>query len=468
MTILSLVQKAVAQTIAAQAAWTEIEQRGEAVDEYRKYFDGNHPANLTDEMRKLLRTTRKGSEFTDNYCQRVVHSRADRCIVTRIEADNDAGTQWVQSVLDFSRFDALQMDVHEAPFRDGDTYVMTAFDNNARMPYFTHELAYDGTSGVIPIYKSADSTEMDCVIKVWHVLSEDGKHTDVTRINVYYPDRIEKFTTSPDGLIHFFDPTALGVWPIAWVDSAGAPLGIPFVHFKNQGRQNFGLSVLEKILGLQDALNRSLHSLVMAGELTAFQIIAAIGFDPPDEITPGSFLVVSPGGLTTEDQVEIKPIPAGSLDQLLALANWLKYEIHNVSNTPNPEQIGTNISGEALKQHEVFMIGEIRRFEVKAGECWEQCLTLAHRIAQTFGGVNVPDILSFRTKWDSPEIRDIDAVLDAALKVQNKISDEEFLRLVAQRFDWDETKITKILAERRTEQAAKVTALAGNMPGFGN
>jgi hypothetical protein len=120
-----------------------------------------------------------------------------------------------------------------------------------------------------------------------------------------------------------------------------------------------------------------------------------------------------------------------------------------------------------LKQHESFLIGEIKRFCVKAGEAWEHVLKLAAAQAATFGG-QAPEFKRFYTKWNSPELRNAAEIVGNAKLIADKISDAEFLRLVAEVFDWDEAKIEKILEESKQQKVDDIAMQQQAMPNFAN
>src|SRR3990167_408425 len=171
---LSLIAQVVRAKIAESAWIKDTEVRGEKVARYRRYTDGDHDANMTPEMRRLLRIKARenSAEFCDNYMDIVVQTVVDRLTLTAMDsvpsrkvgntppASEDAVAEWTRTVLNFNRLDAMQGDVHEGAVRDGDTFVMVGFDNEKQLPRFTHELAYDGVSGIIPVYQSVDVGEM--------------------------------------------------------------------------------------------------------------------------------------------------------------------------------------------------------------------------------------------------------------------------------------------------------------------
>lgn len=472
---LTLLQQLVRAKIADDAWAEDTRQRAIKVALFRDMVDGDHPSNMTREMRNLLniKAIEGQGEFNDNYMDIVVQTEAERLTLNAVEADNDAATNWVREVTAFNRLDAMQGDVHEGTIRDADSYVMTSFDNDKQMARFTHELAYDGISGIVPVYTSADVAEMDMAFKVWHIVSDGGKLTDTTRVNAYYPDRIQKWI-SRDGnqLEPFVEP---GVTDkdgnIAWVMGDGTPIGIPIIHFRNRGRQNWGRSELENAIPLQHVMNRFLHSFVFAAELTAFRIFKAKGFAAPSGLTPGMIVQIlgENGGPLPKDVIaDFEAIDGDDLSQYIMALQWISQEIGRVTRTPAPELMGADdSSGEALKQREIGLIGKVERFQVKCGNSWEDVFGLAHKIHTAFGTKKPPAYERFTARWKDAEIRNDAVMIENAIKLRPLIGDEEAIRLVAPIYEWDEKKIQDILKQMANQRMSNLTDIMTKMPQFG-
>ncbi len=437
-----------------RAAWAaDNELRGEKVARFRRYVDGEHDAQMTQEMRKLLRITDNdsGAPFNSNKTDDVIETMADRLKVERIEGDNDAATQWAADLLDENRFDGLQMDVHDAALTDGDTYILEEWDDEAQMTRFCHEMAWDGVTGMTVVYASSYKSDLAAAIKVWTETEKD--YADTTRVNIYYPDRIEKYVSKGGAaLAKYIDPKMPEVWPLPWVDASGKALGVPVVPVKNRTRKkgDFGKSELENMLPLQDAHNRVMASTVMTTELTAFAIYVSIGFTPSAAMTPGMIITITnkDGSPLTKDQVaDFKKIEGSSLEQFIKVLEYIEGQIESTTRTPNMKT-NANLSGEAMKLSENKLIGKVERFEVKAGNSWEDVLMLAHRIQTAFGKKMPPAVKRWRCIWKDAQIRNDKETVETALKIAEKIGQEAFLRVIAPVYEWDEADIQKIMDDK--------------------
>jgi len=445
-------------------AWAEMmETRGKLVRLARHYYEGQHRLKMTAEMRKMMQIT---DELTDrynaNYCEMVIGTMADRLTAQGVEAVGGAepAQEWADGLLAANRFDALQIAVREAALRDGVTFVMAAYDDTANRVKLAHERAWDGDTGAMVVY---DSTGDHVVagVKVWY----EG---DVKRANIYYPASTEKYAAGDEGmaLIEVEDTTRNGQAP-----------GVPLVPFRNRAS---GKSELANVIPLQDSLNRTLISMIMAAELTAFSILFAKGFKPPAGLTPGMIIhaMISDGSgnpITPESEDEARAyatminsygldrLPGGDLSQLIGQAEFIIKQIGTVSSTPVPSMMGGDSqSGEALKQRDVRLLGKVQRAQVDFGNSWEDVISLAARQQDLFGAVRAPVVERWNTVWAPAEIRD-----EAEVRAKAKwYHDSGYERQALRTLGHSEAEIETLMGERQADAAAAMVAAAGNLPGL--
>jgi hypothetical protein len=443
----------------------EAGQQAQRVAALRAYAAGEHPNALTKQMKAALRI-RDGElfqHFTDNYMDIVIQTAVDRCWINGFDTPDERGRKWIDDLLRDTRFDEMQTDVVEAAMLDGDTYLLVYYDNEAGRALFSHEPAFDGESGMLVYYESAVAKYPAVAMKTWPV-GEDQ------RLTVYYPDRVERYIALKG---EAFGPYTDGDQEAVsgWVTLTGAELGLPVFRLMNRKRagRKFGASDIEQVIPLQNALNRTLYSMVMSEELAAFLIRFAKGFEPPESVTPGSWIkvghakteggpIVLPDG--AEEAAALGAVMAESLDQaelapFLDVARWLKGEISFVSRTPAPELMGgDSASGEALKQREVNLLGRVRRFQVKAGNVFEDAVRYAARIEQVYGLRSVPALDDLTCRWESPAVRNDTETTANAVAVADRVSRHEFLRLIAPVHGWNAEKIEAVMAEMDADAAS--------------
>jgi len=449
------------QSIEAWAA--DVQMAGEKIALFRRYADGDHRANLTAEMRKLLRISDTGSlnEFNCNYQDLIIQTMVDRLEVTAIEADNEDANEAIAALLSANRIDGLQDDLHEAVIRDGVTFGHTYWDNDEQRAVMVHEPAYDGVSGVVGI---EGKTHPDIALKIWRGSVESLG--DTFYVNVYYPDRIEKYVSRNGGELARRRVEG-EAWPAPWKLPNGEPIGVPFIRFLNRATagSEYGMSEIENAIPLQDALNRTLYSMVMAAELTAFQIRWAKGFNPPAGLAPGSWVIIGGEGLQKDAVAELGVMEQGEIVPFIAQAQWITGEMGKITRTPAPEFMGADTaSGESLKQREIGLLGKVRRFQTKAGNSWEDWVTLSHRVQLAYGSEKPPQYERLYARWRDAEMRNNKEVIENVLAVADRIGERETLRQLAGVFGWDAAKIEELIVERQEERTTALSLLP--LPGF--
>lgn len=459
------------QSVSLSSTWIdEQEDRADNVLKYRAYFDGDHDAAyLTSEMRNLLRITDTTDiPFAANYCSVVTTTMVDRLDVTGITAETDALNEWIALLLKANRFDGLQHNVHESAINDGDTYVMVSYDNAKQRVVLTHEYAYDGTSGVIVLYRSRDMRDMAAAFKIWEI-DLDAERVQ-TRVNVYFPDRIERYAAINDGDLVPFNAPGLPAKE-RWASQRGNdPVGIPLVHFKNRGRYNYGQSEIAPAIPIQDAHNRTWYSLVLNSEYTGFPLLFALGFDPGGDLRPGSLVKAMQGADPpgTDVQVDFRRIEAGSNQEFLTTAQYQEGVIGRITRTPSPEFVAPTASGEARKQAEAGLVGKAKRAQVVFGNAWEDVIGLAWRVQDAYGQERPPTPYEdVACQWRSAELRNDKEVIENAVALQPFVDERTFLEMVAPVANWTSDKIDQIIEAKAVEKETDMSGALAQMPNFG-
>lgn len=443
----------------------EIEQRewGERVRLFRDYYDGNHRLKLTGNMSRMLRVSgSQYDQFNDNFCGLVVDTYTDRLLVEKIVGETDEASQFSADLLNANRFDGLQMDIHEATARDGDTFVLLEYDNERKQVIISHEPCWDGETGMIAVYDRR-LKNIVVAIKVWY----EGKD-DQRRVNFYYADHVEKYIADESGygMQPYIDDSTDETGRAEW--EAGI---MPVIHYRNKMRTStqFGISELGSVIPLQDALNRGLMSMVMTGELTAFSIRVAKGFLPPAELSPGMWVTIGESGLTPDMVADAYTLEAGGIVPFIEQANHLIEQIATISRTPLPTTLGgDNASGEALKQREVGLLAKVRKGQVKIGNTHEDMMRTAIHIHNTYSVSPAPTSNTWTAIWMDAEIRNETQMIANALSVRDIVGDRETLRLIAEVYGYDSVKQEDLLAEKQRSNAESIAALGGTIAGFEN
>lgn len=420
-------------------SWRSHEEiRAEKVALYRRYADGDHDIALSQEMRAALRI--EGEDvFSLNHCENIVETLADRIKLAgvKVSIDGDDGNpnpdatkaaqDWVERLLQQNRVDSLQIGLHTDTVRDGIDFVMVAYDPDAKRVVWHHEPAFDGYSGMIAVYGD-DGQTPTMAVKIWHEMQVDGRSTlvDRVRLNCYYPDRVEKYVANAGRLQQYKDNEG-DEWPYRWTDAGGKGLGVavvPFVY-KRRAYTQHGMSRLDDVIPIQRAANRTLVSLVATAENIGFPIRYLFGGEVPATIQPGTWIQIAPpktkplpgGGtapLSTDERaklleqignVKIGQLQSADLVGLLDQLDKFITQMYVISGTPYPEGAGANISGEALKQLDIRLVGTAERTQVSLGNAYEDLVELSARVEAAYGAGAPwePGRVSLQAEWLAEE-----------------------------------------------------------------
>jgi hypothetical protein len=438
---------------------TAVRMRGARVDKYRDYERGNHDSALTTQMRKMLRLNAEAeantglTDFNANYCRIVIDKMASRILVSEVTADDGGPIDlYIQELFDRNDFPSLEGQFFRAAVRDGDSYAMV----DPTTLRWVSEPAYDGFSGMVAIFgNGGDYPIWAC--KIWsvgesHDLLDDSDTVTTMRLNTYQPSAIRSW----EGTMNSGDltPIALDLGNGFANSDNSIPWSLPIVpviHFGNltDNYTHYGESELRVVIPIQNVMNRTLHSMVMASEFAAFKLAYSIGmkFDKSG-ITPGSvlnFTLQDENGndiinLTSEQIEFLKSIKVGEfsatdLSQYTVQLQELTKHASQASQTPI-YGITTqgNISGEALKQLEIGLIGKILRFQRENNSAIRLLIELTAKIQNAFD-TSFGDAPKLEGKihitWVSPEILDVATTVASMLDIRERapgLFTDDFIR----------------------------------------
>lgn len=406
---------------AAFARWQQFErdERQEKYIQYRDYYDGDHSTVLTERQKTYLQV-KAGQTFDANYCQIVVDALAERFIVKGFEADSEDGEPddnlggqdgWLWRIWQANHMDAMQGDLHTAVIRDGDTFALVEWDNGRKLPAITHEMAYNGTDGVSVVYQNERRDRVWFAFKKWQALNDRGEQFN--RLNIYTDNAIYKLSDdlrlTPFSRLFYswkaYRENEADPWPIPWMDSGGRPLGVPVFHFKHKANgYSYGLSRLDNVIPMQNALNKSIIDLLAAADVSAFRILTMLGAEPVD--SDGNPLKVTPGGFIwsqrTPSEAAIGHIPGEDSRPFIDLVDSFVMRIAQMSRTPLSyfQATGQVASDETQEANEGGLVSIARQESTQLGNAWEDVMSMARRLHNAFGEGGLNEAALIRTVWD--------------------------------------------------------------------
>ena len=408
-----------------------LEAWGQDVKLYRDYVSGRHPVTLTQQQRTTL-NLRAG--FSADYTDFIVRAMSERLRVSAIKPsdDNEAVELWLSELATENAFDQLQSQLHNAACRDGDAYIIVEWDNERQQIQYYVNFAYDGSVGVLPlVFNRQGQLEVAC--KVF----EDGGERYAY---IYYPDRVDTFSLSQ------FGASLTPIKSLTW-----APNILPVVAFSNRRGpfSEWGISELEKVLPLQDALNRTLLDMLMTGATNAFPIGFAKGFDLDlADVQPGVVVNVK-GNSDDVANVDMKWLSTAPMTGYSEQVKLILQIMQETSQTPFQNQIGANMSAEAMRQLESGLLSKINAAQVYFGNSWRKATEVANRVAGVYGAIQQSE--RFYVEWHEAEVRSDTSILEQARQVYEVTKNYQlYLRMISKVLDLDEDAITDLLENQAT------------------
>ncbi len=439
-------------------AWLEQEEsnKQQQVRTYRDYYDGDPPTSLTARQREFLNLTRD-KNFGANVCAVIVDTIVERLMVTGFTVREESlGTsedspddeapdtptnraEQVAAVLDGwwqkNRMDGVQSWVYRAALRDREAFVIVGYDKDRGSPAFSHDFAYDGTSGVKVHYEPGTYNKLAFASKRWVV--DKGAGQARRRMNLYFPNRIEKWMSRSNSgsfselswqpyedagdptlqLTAITDPAgrtyqaAVSWWTEDGTET-GEPLGVPVIPFINRDDgTGQGLSEIDNAIPIQDAVNKTLIDMMAAADMTGFGMYWTNG-KLPDNVKahPGAMIPVAPAdGAKDSETPTVGHMPAGDVDGLINMQNWLISVLAGITAVPQSRFIPASVrpAEGTQRQEESALVAKCEGLQTVWGNAWEDVQRMGVRVMGAFGKQGVPDVegLIVSAVWRDAEVR---------------------------------------------------------------
>ncbi|GAG30183.1 unnamed protein product, partial [marine sediment metagenome] len=216
---------------------------------YREYYDGDHNVKLSSRQEEYIQAV--DGRFNLNMCPVVVNSMTDRLIISGFSVSAPPSTQndeatavdgdgedpeetWAAILNEWwadNRGDGLGRKNNLAAGRDGNSYIIVSWNDEAGRPQFEWQprfVAHGGNPNNgrgVKVHYEADGVTIMCASKRWTDI--DAETLDqVRRLNLYWPDRIEKYSADASGEGDFegnwqeWEDEGDNVWPLPWLDTA--------------------------------------------------------------------------------------------------------------------------------------------------------------------------------------------------------------------------------------------------------
>ena len=471
------------------------------VKQWRDYYAGDHDLLLSADQKAFLTgvvSDNEGSLPISNLCRTVVSKLCGRLNVIGWASDTgdnrlldeieDAATGAeaqtpLENVITWwldNEADRFEGEVYKAALRDAESYVIV--DYAGGRPRLTVTPRYDGDYGVQMVWSDPLTRLMPiAAVKHWYTVDPTNVALNgIARVTVYTSDAVRKyarlmgadqakqFTTRGDLGEDGFTPISDSKdepWPIPWVDAGGAPLGLAVIPFRSPRG-----SVIDGIIGLQDALNKTNLDMLATADQQGFGLFTATyanglpqvetGTDPSGDgfgLRPGRIL---------ETTAQVNKLPADDMKGLLDFARHLTISIASNSDIPLHEFVPTMQevpSGAALEMLDSALADQADECATWFSASWRQVMLLAQKLDALYGTAGLtPQRIS--PVW-APTRRQSqigsEAAKDAEAARIKTLTDAGIpLSIVLQRMGWTQEQIAEMLAAKKSEAAQQQASLA--------
>ncbi len=398
----------------------DINQRRPEVERYESYYDGTAEVTfvgdaLQDEFGEQLK------HMFVNRCAPIIETTLDRLEVRGFE-DVDGGNndEAANNAWQSMRLSRVARTAHFDALVGGDGWVLV-WPEQDRVRVVPQE-----PTDIAVLWNADDPTQIDVAAKTWQLT--DGRW----RLNLYYPDRLEKYiTTGPHEQVPEMDS--------AWVphQDQGDPAPVishnmgrvPLFHFAvNHRAGTYGRSDLADIIPLQDRLNLSIANQAVAEEFQSYRQRWATGIqimrdeetgEPINPFSSGADRVWIAG-----ENAAFGEFSAADLEQFETVIEGHEARIARTARVPLHYMIqtGTPPSGEALKTAEAPFVAKVKMRQNAFGDTWADLMSFV--LTQTANS----DV-NLRTVWEPAETRDESGELNRAVLKQNLgVSKQQTLR----------------------------------------
>lgn len=396
------------------------------------YYEGKHPiAFATEKFKAAFFDVFK--EYAENLCAPVVDALNDRLKIVGFRSNQaelkteqqpstvpgmavhtrlsvtDAPGQQAWDIWTRNRMDLRSTEVHLESLMMGDGYALVWPDDNmeaAIWPQLANEVRvqYDpNTPGVL--LKA---------VKVWKDYVEG-----VWRLNLYFPDRIDKYASKKNNLNNMSYKYA----DYTQIDNVPNPYGrVPMFHFPNQVENKHGKSEISRsIVAVQDGLNKAVIDMLVAMEFAAYKQRYVVGMEVETNEETGEPVNQNTKNYGVDRMMAIPDVDAkvGQFDatdltQFLKVQDKFWLSAARVSGTPLHYFYitgGDFPSGEAIKSAEGRFIKRINDRQTAFGNQWEDVMQFAMQI-DAVGGADI----ELTAQWESATPRSEAELADTAVK----------------------------------------------------
>lgn len=379
--------------------------RASVIRRCEAYYCGKHRmAFTTAQFREVFGTL--FAAFSDNWCDLVVDASAERLRIEGFRfgedpmADGDAWEIWQRNGLD-----AESDMAHTEAIKLGCAYALVGPDDDGKAA-----IQIEPAANAYVYLDPAQGRRRLAGLRTW------ADEWGVEHCVLYLPNQVMWWRKDREH----------ASWQAEEETSGTNPMGVvPLVPLANAPTlsNRLGRSDIERVIPLQDAVNKLCGDMIVASEFAAYPQRWATGIELPVNPATGEKMAAPwLGGANRVWAAETSDAKFGNF-QVSDLSIYVRaIEMlvqHVAAQTRTPPHyllgaMGSFPSGESLKATETGLVAKVRRKMLGFGEGWEEALRLAFAVE---GDGTRAQMIDVETIWANPESRIVGETVDAAVKL---------------------------------------------------
>lgn len=287
-----------------------------------------------------------------------------------------------ERIWDVNRMHLRSGQLHKEALINGDAYIIVWPDASGRAAMYPNRAA-----SCVVFYDEEVPGKIVRAAKYW--LTQDNR----TRLNIFYPDRIERYISQKQsetpinskdlvpvsGDRHRTPDLEAGITP--------NPFGVvPVFHFANNADiGSLGVSELAAAMPIQDGLNKSVLDMLVAMEYSAYRQRWVAGIEVETDSSTGELIAPFKAGvdhlwISENPDARFGDFESANLEQFLKVKDGFRIDMASVTGTPLhylQPQTKSVPSGESLRRAETRFLSKVRDRQAAFGQVWADAMEFA-------------------------------------------------------------------------------------------
>lgn len=402
------------------------------------------------------RLFKDAGSYNLNFAKTVVDTVLDRLEIASVKGAEEGADEALNKIWEQNELQLDATEIHRRTLVFGECYAIVWPDEAGEV-----QITYNAPLTTVMIYDVENPRKKDYAAKVWETLDVFGKA--VTNLNLYYADRIEKYSRHGSLDTAASDPQQ---WTLR--DTVENPFGeVPVFHFRTH--RPYGTPEHSAAIGPQDAINKMVaNHMVTVDYQGAPQRYALSNFGNSSEMEDFdnddtareniNGLKAGPGELWYLNGVsQVGQFPAADpkvftepiMAYVKSMASLTQTPLHYFQNN------GQFASGEALRTAEAPLIKKVKDRQLAFGATWREVF----RFALLIEGIDT----DVQVKWQLAESMDSTDAWSIA-QIKRAVGIPLLIVLTEMGYDLEIAKEIADEVKKAEEEAAAAGAATGAVP----